>query len=324
MVSATRKLINRRFKRWLDRRIPPTRKITLDQKRLFIFPSRPGRWFVVLLFVMFLAAINYQNNMSFALVFLLVSFFIVAILHTFANLSGLTVSAGKSNPVFAGEMAEFELSLSRHGKKDYFDINVSWPTSEHRSVTLTTTDYQQINLHLPVAERGFFRPDRLLIESFYPIGLLRCWTLLALDIEVLVYPKPLPCDLAASAGTDTVEEGEVVPVVGSDDFYEFKQYQPGDSPKHVFWKSYAKGQDLVTKQFASYREQRVWLEWDRVDGSTEDRLSKLCFWVLKLDNSHDEYGLRLPGVEIAPGHGEQHRAHVLKALAIFDLPGTGS
>ncbi len=324
MLNAIKTYINHRFKRWLDRRIPPARKITLNQKRLFIFPSKPGRWFVVLLFVMFLAAINYQNNMSFALVFLLASVFIIAILHTVANLSGLTVSAGKCNPVFAGEMAEIELFISRHGKKDYFDINVSWPGSELRSVTLTSTDHQQINLHLPAHDRGFFCPERLLVESFYPIGLLRCWTLLALDITVLVYPKPLSCDLAVNAGTDTVEEGEVIPVAGSDDFYEFKQYQPGDSPKHVFWKSYAKGQDLVTKQFASYREQRLWLEWDRVDGGIEERLSKLCFWVLKLENSNDEYGLRLPGIEIAPGHGEQHKAHILKTLATFQLTGNGS
>jgi uncharacterized protein (DUF58 family) len=322
MLSAVEKPIKRRFKRWLDRRIPPMRKIMLNQKRLFIFPSKPGRWFVVVLFVMFLAAINYQNNMAFALVFLLASVFIIAILHTFANLAGLTISVGKSNPVFEGEMAEFELFLSRHGNKDYFDINVSWPKSELRSVSLTSTDRQKINLHLTMVKRGSFRPDRLLVESFYPMGLLRCWTLLALDVVVLVYPKPLACELSANAGTDALEEGELIPVAGSDDFYDFKQYHPGDSPKHVFWKGYAKGQDLVTKQFASYSEQRLWLEWGSVDGGLEERLSKLCFWVLKLDKSHDEYGLRLPGIEIQPGHGEQHKANVLKTLAMFQLPGS--
>lgn len=321
MLNVLRKVLRNRFKHWLDRRIPPKRKITLNQKQIFIFPSKPGRWFILLLFIMLLAAINYQNNMSFALVFLLGSMFIVAILHTFANLSGLTIVAGKSNPVFAGEMAEFELMLSRHGRKDYFDIGVSWPASEHRSVTLTTSDHQQINLHLPARKRGYFRPDRLLIESFYPVGLLRCWTWLALDMTVLVYPQPLACTLYGDVGTDSLEEGEAMPVAGSDDFYEFRQYQPGDSPKHIFWKHYAKGQELLTKRFASYRERRLWLDWEGVSGGVEERLSKLCFWVLELDKSHDEYGLRLPGIEIAPGHGEQHRANVLKNLALFQLPG---
>jgi uncharacterized protein (DUF58 family) len=31
------------------------------------------------------------------------------------------------------------------------------------------------------------------------------------------------------------------------------------------------------------------------------------------------YGLRLPGVEIAPAHGDAHRTSCLQALALFQL-----
>ena len=209
--------------------------------------------------------------------------------------------------------------VSRQGSKDYFDINLSWPESEVRSVTLAEQTQQLIDLHLAMSQRGLFRPERLLVETFYPVGLLRSWTWLALDIDVLVYPRPLKCALEGVAAADDNDDGEVIPVVGSDDFYQFKQYQPGDSLKHVFWKSYAKGQELQTKQFASYREQRLWLDWQLFSGAEEDRLSKLCYWVLQLENNNDEYGLRLPDVEIAPGHGGQHQAEVLKALALYGL-----
>jgi hypothetical protein len=36
---------------------------------------------------MLVAAINYQNNMAFALTFLLANLFVVAVLHSYANLS---------------------------------------------------------------------------------------------------------------------------------------------------------------------------------------------------------------------------------------------
>jgi uncharacterized protein (DUF58 family) len=41
--------------------------------------------------------------------------------------------------------------------------------------------------------------------------------------------------------------------------------------------------------------------------------------VLKLDTGNDEYGLRLPGVEIAPGRGPEHREEMLKTLALFEV-----
>lgn len=320
MNNVVSQKFNKRFSRWLDRRIPPRKSFTLDQKKIFIFPSKTGAWFFLLLFIMLLAAINYQNNMSFALVFLLTSVFIIAILHTFANLSGLTIKAGQVLPVFAEDIAEIELQISRPGKKHYFDVNFRWPESENCSVTLTELNAQTINLHVPVVHRGWYKPNRLLVESFYPIGLLRCWTWLALDVSVLVYPKPIQSTLDVKMAADAIDEGEVIPVVGSEDFYEFKRYQAGDSPKHVFWKSYAKGQELQTKQYAGYREQRVWLNWDDFSGDTEERLSKLCYWVLQLHAANDEYGLKIPGIEIPPAHGDHHRAEVLKSLALFQVP----
>ena len=90
------------YERWLNQRVPVERAVTLDQRRVFIFPDRAGLVFLAMLAVMLIAAINYQNNMAFALTFLLFSLFIVAILHTFSNLSGLRIEALRGQPTFAG------------------------------------------------------------------------------------------------------------------------------------------------------------------------------------------------------------------------------
>lgn len=318
MRDAIRQAITARYQSWLYRRIPPTRSVTLDQRRIFIFPTKVGGSFLALLLLMLIAAINYQNNMSFALVFFLASVFVVTILHTFANLSGLTVTAVAAPPVFAGEQAEFELSLSRHGSKDYYDIELFWPASERSSITLTDNTEQRLRLHLATEHRGLLRPERLHLESYYPLGIIRAWTLLALDIEALVYPRPLACELAG-VSAEAGEEGAVSAAVGSDDFYQFKAYQPGDPLKHVVWKAYAKGQPLQTKQFAAYQEQRLWLDWQFFSGDTEQRLSNICYWVLKLHERGDDYGLVIPGTRIAVQHGQLHRDTVLRALALYQI-----
>ncbi len=62
-----RNRFRRRFREWVNRRIPPARSVTLDQKRIFIFPSTTGLFFALCLLVMLITAINYQNNMSYSL-----------------------------------------------------------------------------------------------------------------------------------------------------------------------------------------------------------------------------------------------------------------
>jgi len=51
----------------------------------------------------------------------------------------------------------------------------------------------------------------------------------------------------------------------------------------------------------------------------ETRLSILAHWVLQAEEFGQGYGLRLPGVRIAPDRGEAHRARCLEALALFEL-----
>ena len=317
MFSDLKQSVNTKFNHWLDRRIPLQKTINLNQRSIFVFLSIPGRWFAGLLLVMLVAAINYQNNMMFALVFLLASVFIITILHTFANLSGLTVSSGKPTAVFAGDTAEFEIVLARKNDAAYFDIQLSWPESETCLLSLISNSSEVAYLHVPVKQRGWYRPPRLLVETFYPLGLLRCWSWLALDVKVLVYPQPQACPLPVAGVESDEGEGELAAVVGSDEFHEFKSYQLGDPLKHVFWKGYAKGQTLQTKQFAAYRDRRLWLNVDDFAGDLEQRLSQLCYWVIKLEQSDEDYGLKLGNISIDPSHGEQHQQRLLKALALF-------
>ncbi len=313
-----KRFFQQRYKRWLDNRIPTAREVTLNQRRIFIFPSYQGAVFFVVIVGILLAAINYENNMAYSLVFLLLGLYIVAILHTYSNLSGLTIKSGHAKPAFAGEDAEFELILRRRGQRDYHGIQLRWPNSN--SVVVDVYGRQEVNvkLFLRTENRGRMRPGRLLVESFYPLGLLRCWSWIDLDMSCLVYPKPLS-DRSIPQAAQLNVEGVHQEQFGSEDFYGFRDYAVGDSLKHVAWKTLAKGQALKTKQFAANIDRRQWLDWYSLGGlDKEIRLSKLCYWTLAVSKSEDEYGLRLPGVEITPSRGEVHRQGILRHLALYD------
>ncbi len=308
-----------RFKAWLDQRMPPAHTITLNQKRIFILPTREGLYFIIVVLFMLLAGINYQNSLIFAIAFLLFSLFMVGMLHTYRNLSGLTLLAGPVRPAFAGEDAEFQVILQRHGARVYEALQLGWNKDLLEEVDLLEKEEVRVKLYVPTSRRGILNPGRLLVQTYYPLGLFRSWTWQDLDVSTVIYPRPIPAgDLPPSETLG--EEGELVEREGADDFYGMRAYSPGDPLKHIAWKSFARSDNLLVKQFASHVDRRVWIDWEYLPGmDREARLSRLCYWVIKYARGQDEYGLRLPGVELAPGRGDQHRDEMLKTLALFEL-----
>jgi len=316
-----RQQVRTRVGQWINRRIPPAREVTLDQRRIFIFPSRVGLFFGVCLLVMLMTAINFENNLSYGLTFLLATLFVIATLHTYANLSGLTIRALRAQPAFPGQQSEFDVMLQRSKQRDHYGLHLKWPASSEGLVNLVDDDTVTVQLHIAVDKRGWFSPGRLLLESTYPLGLLRCWTLVDLDLQALVYPRPMVSAELPGLTTDR-PDGAAALVAGDDDFYGFRNYQKGDSLRKVHWKGLAKGQGVQTKQYTAYADRSVWLDWDLFPGlGTEQRLSCLCYWVLEFDSRGEEYGLRIPGVVIEPELGEKHRERVLKELALYGKEG---
>lgn len=311
------------FKNWLNRRLPPRRSISLTRTNVFIFPARAGFAFLAAVSILWLIATNYENNLVFILCFLLVSLFVVSILHTYSNLAGIQITAIRSKAAFVGEDAEFELQVQRNNKRHYENLLLSWKGMPPQIINLTDQGQQRIKLYLTATQRGWLKPGRLLVQTYYPVGLLRAWTWLDLDIDTLVYPKPVSAGpVPLSEGTQG--QGDLSRGLGSEDFFGLKKYRAGESLRHVAWKQYARGQGLYTKEYAASVDRRLWLDWDYLAGmDRESRLSRLCYWVLESAKTTDEYGLRLPNIEIAPGKGIDHMERLLRTLALFELePGS--
>ena len=163
-----------RWQRWLARRIPAASSVTLNQRRIFIIPSATGGAFAVVLLLMLLAAINYQNSLAYGLTFLLISLFIIAILHTYRNLAGLTLRAVGANPVFAGEQVRFRLRLESGGR-EHQAIALGWSKADLQVLDVPAGGVSDAELNLP-AQRPWLATARSLaggepLSSGYFAGL---------------------------------------------------------------------------------------------------------------------------------------------------------
>lgn len=304
---------------WLRRRIPPAQRVALDRRRIFIFPTGYGFLFVTMAAMLFIGGINYENNLIMAFSFLLTSLFLMAILHTYRNLVGVVLRAGGQEPGFAGGRGSLEVVIDAGDRRWHRSLWLRWPGGHQRELSVGPGEEISMQLDLPLARRGRINPGRLRIQTRYPLGLLRAWSLVDLDHRCLAWPRPLAGGSCPASGGDS-DQGQRNADNGSDDFRGLRTYVQGDSLRLVDWKAYARGQGLNTKLFSDPVEGRRWLDWDQLpELAPEYRLQRLTWWALELDRQNSPYGLVLPGVLLDPGQGPNHRRVLLETLALYGL-----
>ncbi len=306
------------MQRWLAARLPAVTQIRLDRRNIFILPTGPGLLFLAASTLIFITAINYILSMAFGLAFLMVSVFLLSILYTFRNLQHLSLRRLPAEPVFAGQEAVFQVLLQREGERAHEMLELAFPGQRVSLANLLDNVEARVPLYLSAPQRGLLKAPRLRVQTRFPLGLWRAWSIVDLSMQCVVFPRPVAGPLGGRVNASASGKSEAS-VKGTEDFQGLRSYQPGDSLKQVAWKSFARGQGLQVKQFVDQVDDRLMLDWAMFPGlEPEERLSRLCHWVLELDRAGVDYGLRLPGVEIDMGGGEEHRLRVLTALALWN------
>jgi uncharacterized protein (DUF58 family) len=296
---------------------PEVAPIKLNQRRIFILPTRAGLMLGITLLLMLIGSINYNLSLGYVLTFLAAATAVVSILHTFRNLVRLELDNGKTQEIYAGEEAKFAIVIHNPLLFSRYSIGLRYQKNDATYADLTPKQNTIVYLPVVAHKRGWLILERLNIFTQYPMGIFNAWSNVGLDLRCLVYPKPDYTHPLPDLGLSPFKEGSQQ-VGGTDDFAGLRSYQPGDSPKHIAWKTVAREQEVMTKQFSGAGHRELWLEWDQLPAmDIEARLSRLCGWVLQADKNQLRYGLRLPNLVIAPDIGDPHKKMCLEALALF-------
>lgn len=302
-----------RYKKWLNRRLPRCREVILTQRQIFIFLSKEGLLFAVLLLITFLAGINYANNLILGVCFFLSSILLIAIYHSYTQLSGLKVKVLGAEDAEAGSAARYLLELLPTSAKQYAQLELIWDDQYQRVALLSQRRVLVFNLM--TERRGKFLPPRLLLKSVYPLGLIRAWTYVYFDQEAWVSPMPL-ASTRRHASAAVEDDAQLTIVRGQEDFHELKTYIPGESLSRVSWPHLAKGQGLLTKQFVDFHAEQNVLDYDQMPATEHEmKLSQLAYWVQELTARHSAFAMRLPSRTLEMGQGEQHTKNALRQLA---------
>ena len=293
--------------------------MTLRRGRIYILPTGLGAAFGLMLFAMLLGSLNYGNNLGLALTFLLAALGVVAMHACHRNLEALVARASSADPPFAGHEAQFRVALSNPGRAQRCDLEAVASAAPGATVSVAAGGESSITLRAPTRRRGSIVLERVEIATRFPYGLFRAWAVLHPGTHCLVYPQPardapLPPRAPGAAGGGAARRGE-------DDFAGLKDYHPGDPPRHIAWKAYARAGELLVKEFSGEAEATPVFEFGDAPGADlEAKLSVLARWVVDAHAHGLAFGLRLPGEDIPPEPGDAQRRRCLAALARFEAP----
>lgn len=297
--------------------------VILRHRRIYILPTRRGMAFLGTVAMMVVTSLNYSLSLGFGVAFLLAGFTAGALLHTFRNLAGIAVRPLAAGETFAGGTLPFVVSLTGGaGIRRGFRLATSDGEGSH--FDLPEGGALTVTLQRAAPSRGRLALGRVTLYSDYPVGLWRAWAYVHFPLEGVVYPSPEPSPPPLPVGKDG---HDTLPSTGSDDtdLAGLRDYQPGDSPHRVAWKSVARGVGWYTKQFeGAGGGGPITLAWSDLPAgmSYEARIGRMAAWVLAAERVARPFGLRLPERTLAPGQGQDHRRAALTALALLPPAGT--
>lgn len=319
--SLIRERINARVARWARKRQGADNSVTqLASRRIYILPTGVGIIFGLMTFAMLLGSMNYNNNLSFVLTFLLIGLGFISMHQCQRNLVGLEVSFAGIDPVYAGQLADFKIAITNHSGKYRHHLQLYVGNTVSEIDDLAPGESRVLHLEIPTRRRGHIELQRFGIQTLFPFEMFRAWTWLHMDLTGLVYPCPAD-DAPEPPPTETARGHRQHDARGEEDFAGLRKFHAGDSPRHVSWKAYARSGDLLTKQFSGADTSSQWLDFEQIDSQdVEARLSTLTRWILDAERVQRDYGLRIPEQEFPPAHGGAHRHRCLAALALFGNP----
>jgi uncharacterized protein (DUF58 family) len=321
--ARARRTLRQRVDDWWQSRLPTSDVWQLGQRNIYIVPTRGGLSFALLLVVMLLSSINYQLNLGYVLTFLLGGAAVVSMHMTHATLRGLTLRLKPGAPGFAGDPALLEVVIANPGRTRYA-LAVRLHDRERHGRSFVAVDvpaqgHATATVSIVPACRGWHPIPTLVVETGFPFGLFRAWTVWRPASRVLAWPRPEEPAPPLPASQSVPGEQSAPQRTQGSETDGVRAWRRGDMLRQVVWKKAAHSGELVSRETAASASRELCLDWAATHGGDlEQRLSRLAAWVERAERGGLVYSMRLPGELLTAGHGDAHRRQALERLALWN------
>jgi len=306
------------------------KKIRAFLVRLFKPPrtlkiNTSGRYFIGVTLAVGLAAINTGNNLLYIILGALLSFVVASGILSNSSLKKLRFARVIPDRVFARTPVLYGVSI-RNLKRyapSYLITVTDEPVAERPGffTVVHAGEAASTVMEAVFPRRGRHMMEGLNVTTAFPFGLFTKGMTVNPDDEVLVLPRirddvSLPEELQAVSG----DESQSVSGVGEDP-WSIIEYTYGDNPRHIHWKSTAKRDEMMKKEFMASTERMMTVRLVDIEDDEshlEERIEEAATLADYFIRKGHPTGLWLPDRFISPKRGVSQCIRILETLALLE------
>lgn len=267
-------------------------------------PTRDGGWFILVLIGILVVALNTGNNQLYLLLGMLLTLVLSSWLLSEISLAGIIPRRQPPPRVHAGHPFLMGIVLRNEKRRfpsfsieveDLCDDQVVDKRCYFLKIPSGRTQQTSYRHSLPARGRYVFTAFR--ISTKFPFALFRASRYVEHRSEIIVYPallslSHLPQTLLSAAGEQTVGK-----LGRRGSFHAVRELRNGDDPRDIHWKSSARRQRLMVREYEDEAVQQVTLYIDNALSDAERRnpqaqadLERVISWGASLGAYYLEHG----------------------------------
>lgn len=292
--------------------------------------TKLGKWYISILLLIGVAAINTGNNLLYLVVGMLLSLIIISGIMSESTLRGIKVKRGLPRRIFAdmNVTSTLEITNTKRALPSF-----SFSLSELSSTSMeSTTSYvlklshgESVTRHSTYlfTSRGEIYLSGLLISTSFPFSLFNKGKREEAGLTRIIYPRIWPLkDIDGLGSTESTHENKKRSIKGEGiELHSLRDYSPGDDARKIDWKSSARALVLLTKEFERDQEQRLMIDFDNTgsnDAHFEECVSKAASLAWHLYERGFYVGLKTRERTIECARSREHIFSLLDHLALIE------
>jgi uncharacterized protein (DUF58 family) len=293
---------------------PWFRKQFRKKPRIYIMPTRMGGYLNGLVFLMFLLAVGYNNNLLLIFTLFLFGFNLIWVIQTHFHLHALKLH---SISISDGHVAENVRVHARWSKAPLgpFQWELTLET-EDQELLVKSIQHESSGTEgsIVFSKRGVWNFTYLKVKTEMPFGLYQVWVFYRLETRGYAYPKRFK-DVPPVSHSPSALTGEHSTLIrGPHDVWNLAPYQ-GEESRKISWKHYARSGELVIKEGEELSKTLVHFILRENPPNKELLLSVMASQMVLCAKTETPFSLETPVKKMSPGLSSSHLTECLRELA---------
>lgn len=171
------------------------------------------------------------------------------------------------------------------------------------------------------SSRGYMSSPRIRLQSQFPFRLTRAWKYYQSDSKHLVYPERKG-ELDFIRLISYQSEGAEIDKNEKDGlFRDHREFQNSDSPSRIDWKSSAKHQKHLVRNYEKPGDRKILIDWGMTESlnNFEARISQLSYWISLCHKKSETYCLKIKNYRTEYLSSHDHYQTCMEKLALLSL-----